>query len=288
VLPRTRWALVALFVAGAMTLSGEKRVDAADGGYSTYGASIVDYSLASKLLGRRLDEVGIVPPGDAQRSLLVVLHGRHDPLPHASSEARTSGPESMLSNALFAGLARLGKDAPVVVLLNGGQHSWYHDRRDGRWSSMILDEAIPDAIRRFHARADRIAIGGISMGGYGALHLAALRPHEFCGVGAHSAALYKSYGASAPVAFDSAADFARNNVFTAALEGRFDGLPVWIDSGTNDPFHAADDTLASLLEARGAQVDYHVWPGAHTGSYWRAHMAAYLRFYASALAHCSS
>src|SRR5205085_4529194 len=121
-LPRTPWALVALFVAGAMTLSGEKRVDAADGGYSTYGASIVDYSLASKLLGRRLDEVGIVPPGDAQRSLLVVLHGRHDPLPHASSEARTSGPESMLSNALFAGLARLGKDAPVVVLLNGGQH----------------------------------------------------------------------------------------------------------------------------------------------------------------------
>jgi len=78
------------------------------------------------------------------------------------------------------------------VLLNGGRHSWYHDRSSGRWASMILDDAIPDAVRRFHARPDRIAIGGISMGGYGALHLAALRPREFCAVGGHSAALYES------------------------------------------------------------------------------------------------
>ena len=106
----------------------------------------------------------------------------------------------MLGSALFAGLAQLGARAPIVVLLNGGRHSWYHDRHRGRWASMILDEAIPDAVRRFHARADRIAIGGISMGGYGALHLAALRPNEFCAVGGHSAALYESYRASAPVA----------------------------------------------------------------------------------------
>ena len=194
----------------------------------------------------------------------------------------------MHSNALFAGLAQLGKGAPVVVFLNGGRHSWYHDRRTGRWASMILDEAIPDAIHRFHARADRIAIGGISMGGYGALHLAALRPREFCAVGAHSAALYESFRASAPVAFDDAADFARNDVFKAARRGRFNGLPVWMDDGTNDPFQDDDAAFVSLLRDRGVDVTYHAWPGAHTASYWRAHMDDYLRFYASALAHCSS
>jgi S-formylglutathione hydrolase FrmB len=151
-----------------LALVVEGRLDAADRGLSTDGATVVHYTLASKLLGR-LDEVAIVPAGDGSRPLLVLLHGRHDPRPGSSPNSHKSGPESMLSSALLAGLAQLGGDAPVVVLLNGGQHSWYHDRRAGRWGSMILDEAMPDAINRFQARTDRIAIGGISMGGYGAL-----------------------------------------------------------------------------------------------------------------------
>jgi len=253
-----------------------------------YGTKVVDYTLSSKLLERRLDEVAIVPAGTERRSLLVLLHGRHDPSPWASQSTHESGPQSMVSNPLLAGIGALGKNAPVVVLLNGGQHSWYHDRRTGRWASMILDEAIPDAVRRFHARPDRIAIGGISMGGYGALHLAALRPHEFCAVGAHSAALYESFRASAPVAFDNPADFARNDVFKAARQGRLGDVPVWIDDGSYDPFHDADAAFASILRNRGADVSYHVWLGGHTASYWGAHMAEYLRFYASALSACSS
>ena len=280
--------MLALVIAGAIALIGGGRLDAADRGYSsTYGARVVDYSLASELPGRRLDEVGIVPPGDKRRALLVLLHGRHDRTRHSSVSSSKSGPESMVSDGLLAALAQLGTRAPIVVLLNGGRHSWYHDRGFGRWASMILDDAIPDAARRFHARPDRIAIGGISMGGYGALHLAALRPHDFCAVGGHSAALYESYSASAPVAFDDAADFARNDVFKAARDGRFNRLPVWIDGGTNDAFHDADAVFVALLRARGVHVTYHVWPGAHTASYWEAHMAAYLRFYASALARCS-
>jgi S-formylglutathione hydrolase FrmB len=287
-LRRRSIVVLALLAAGAVAFIVEGRIEAAYSGYSTtYGATVADYSLPSKLLGRRLDEVGIVPPGDERRPLLILLHGRHDSR-RRSSLARESGPESMLSNALFAAVAQLGSRAPVVVLLNGGQHSWYHDRRSGRWASMILDEAIPDAVRRFHARADRIAIGGISMGGYGALHLAALRPRKFCAVGGHSAALYESYAASAPVAFDSAADFARNDVFKAARQGRFDRVPVWIDVGVDDPFHRADAAFASLLRARGVNVTYNAWPGAHTASYWDSHMAAYLSFYASALEQCSS
>ena len=158
----------------------------------------------------------------------------------------------MLSNSLFSALARLGTRAPVVVFLNGGAHSYYHDRLDGRWGSMVLDEAIPDAIRRFSTRPGRLAIGGVSMGGYGALHLAALRPHAFCAVGAHSAALWQSSGASAPGAFDNAADFSRNDVFAAARRGRYDGMRVWIDGGTTDPFRAADAAFAETLRRDGA------------------------------------
>ena len=137
--------MLALVVVGATALILEDPVGAADRGSSnTYGATVVQYSLASKLLRRRLDEVAIVPPDDERRPLLVLLHGRHDRPRDPSPTASKSGPESMLGIALLAGLAELGERAPIVVLLNGGRHTWYHDRHDGRWGSMILDEAIPE------------------------------------------------------------------------------------------------------------------------------------------------
>ena len=279
--------LVVVVTGGVVAVVVKARVDAATRGYSnTRGARVVRYSLASKVLGRNLDEIGIVPPGNERRPLLVLFHGRHDPSRLSWLIPSKNGPRSVLSNALFAALARLGSRAPVVALLNGGGHSYYHDRADGRWGSMILDEAIPDAVARFHTSPGRIAIGGISMGGYGALHLAASQPSEFCAVGGHSAALWESGGATAPGAFDDASDYARNDVFAAARQGRLDGLPVWIDGGNSDPFHDADADFVFLLRSRHDDVAYHVWPGGHTESYWHAHLAAYLRFYASALSAC--
>jgi S-formylglutathione hydrolase FrmB len=174
----------------------------------------------------------------------------------------------------------------VIVILNGGGHSYFHNRADGAWGSMILDEAIPDAARRFDTEPGRIAIGGISMGGYGALHLASVDPDLFCAVGGHSAALWTSGGLSAPGAFDDAEDFDAHDVFAAARSGAFAGLPVWIDNGASDPFRATDAAFATLLRSKGVTVSYHVWPGAHTHAYWASHMAAYLAFYADALAAC--
>lgn len=280
-------ALLGVLVVAGVVLKVRRDVSGRDYS-STFGATVVHYSLTSKLLGRRLSEVAVVPAGGGPRPLLVLLHGRHDPSPLSWLTGTRSGPESMLSNAFFAGLSRLGSRAPVVVFLNGGAHSYYHDRRDGPWGSMILNEAIPDAAKRFDTSRGRLAIGGISMGGYGALHLASLRPAEFCAVGGHSAALWLSGGASAPGAFDDAADFARNDVFASVHAGRFDHLRVWIDGGASDPFHDADAAFVAALRKRHVRVTYHVWPGAHTESYWHAHMAAYLQFYASALANCAA
>jgi S-formylglutathione hydrolase FrmB len=246
-------------------------------GYShARGAQVVHYDLKSTLLHRRLPEIGVIPSGGGNGRLLILLHGRHDPGPLHWLGGDISGPQSMLNDAFFAGLAQLGNRAPTVVLLNGGGHSYFHDRRDGPWATSILREVIPDAVRRFH-RHGKIAIGGISMGGYGALHIASLRPGEFCAVGGHSAAIWTSGGASAPGAFDDAEDYARNDIF--AVAGNLRHIPVWLDNGDRDPFLAADAQLARALHVR-----QHVWPGGHTGSYWHAHMAQYLRFYADACA----
>jgi S-formylglutathione hydrolase FrmB len=275
-------------VVAVVALVARARIDAAGRGYSeTRGAKVVHYTLTSRFVGRKLPEIAVVPSASGTHPLLILLHGRHDPSRLSWLIPSKTGPQSMLSNQFFEGLARLGARAPTVVFLNGGGHSYYRDRRDGRWASMILREAIPDAERRFHTKAGRTAIGGESMGGYGALHLVSLRPGQFCAVGGHSAALWVSAGETAPGAFDDSADYARSDVYTAARHGAYDHLPVWIDGGSADPFRAADAAFVALLRREHVIVTYHVWRGAHTHAYWDSHMADYLRFYAAALATCA-
>ena len=148
----------------------------------------------------------------------------------------------------------------------------------------VLDEVIAQAVRRLHADPRRVAIGGISMGGYGAYAIARLRPKRFCAVGGHSAALWRSGGESAPGAFDDAQDFGRNDVIALArTRGRaaWGSARLWLDGGTEDPFRAAGEDFAGAL---GIVMRH--WPGAHEGDYWRAHFGSYLRFYAAALAAC--
>jgi enterochelin esterase-like enzyme len=40
--------------------------------------------------------------------------------------------------------------------------------------------------------------------------------------------------------------------------------------------------VAHELRHDGANLTFHVWPGAHNGRYWDAHFTQYFRFYADA------
>jgi S-formylglutathione hydrolase FrmB len=271
-----------LLVTVALVVGAAATAVAVSAGPDQRGAVVRHFKLKSRYLGgRSLDEIGIVPAGVApgeRRPLLVFLHGRG------------VHPDALLSDEFYAGLARLGSRAPVVVALNGGDHSYWHDRRDGRWGSYVLREAIPRAVRELHADPHRIAIGGISMGGYGAFELARhAKRGRFCAIGGHSPAFWLSAGQTAPGAFDDAADFNRHSVFAFVRAHRrpYGSTPLWIDRGDRDPFLPYDAEVVRALRASGARLTSHVWPGAHTGAYWRSHMARYLRFYADALARCA-
>jgi hypothetical protein len=170
----------------------------------------------------------------------------------------------------------------VVVLANGGDHSYYHDRADGRWGSYILREVIPSAVRRYDLDGRRVAIGGFSMGGFGAFDLGRFR--AFCAVGGHSAALWRTGGETPAGAFDNAEDFARHDVIGAVRTNPrvYRRARIWIDVGTEDPFRSADTELAALLP----KARFRVWRGGHDVSYLDGHAAEILDFYATALEAC--
>lgn len=222
----------------------------------------------SRAVGRTLHHRVLLPKNASDHPpLLVLLHGRG------------GGPEGMVSDVLKDSLDAAGARAPIVLLPDGGDHSYWHNRRDGAWTRMVVREAIPGAIERYGADPHRVAIGGISMGGFGALHIAAAFPNRFCAVGAHSPAIFPDAASTAEGAFDDAEDFERHDLLQRAEQ-----IPAgaWVDIGDEDPFAAATRTLVERMRS----PRFHPWNGGHDGDYWHAHTDEYIRFYARELVDC--
>jgi S-formylglutathione hydrolase FrmB len=246
----------------------------------TMGASVEQFTIKSKAVGRSLPVSVVLPPdaGNAGRSpMLVFLHGRG------------GNEDSEQVDQFFSALAKLGGRAPIVAFPYGGDHSYWHNRADGNWANYVVDEMIPQVAQRYDGNPNRVAVGGISMGGFGAFDLALHFPGRFCAVGGHGPALWQTGAETAPGAFDDAEDFDRNNVIGAASSNPapFTSQPVWIDAGAQDPFQPGDQAFADELRAGGADVTIKLdRPGGHDSDYWNSHWTEYLRFYATALANC--
>jgi S-formylglutathione hydrolase FrmB len=269
-------AIAALVIVGVVAW---RLVDAAVGP-DTSGASVEHFTIQSKAVGHRLPVTVVIPSGATsgpRRPLLVFLHGR------GSSE------DAWLSDPFFSALATAGRRAPIVAFPYGGDHSYWHNRASGDWAIYVMGEVIPQVVHRYGADPNRVAVGGISMGGFGAFDLAVHYPGRFCAVGGHSPALWESADETAPGAFDDPSDFEANDVIGAASTNPtpFTSQPVWLDAGSDDPFQPWDQEFADELRTDGADATINLdWPGGHDADYWGAHWAEYMRFYVRALAGC--
>ncbi len=152
---------------------------------------------------------------------------------------------------------------PFVTAAVQASYTYWHQRTAGDDAmAMLFGEFIP-FVREDLGLGGPLAIMGWSMGGYGALRAAELHPQQFCAVCGVSAALWRSYSDGVGDAFDSAADYARNDVFAGVENLR--GLPVRIDCGKHDPFCAADKAfVATLLDPPAGGFE----PGGHNDDYW--------------------
>lgn len=264
-------ALVLGIVGGAILLRGET--------LDTRGARVVRETIHSDMLDRDLEQIIVLPEGFQEgdhRPLLVVLHGRSD------------SPAGRLNNPLMEALSAAGDDAPVVLLANGGDSSYYHDRDDGPWGSYLDDELIPYALDRFSLDPDRVVYGGISMGGYGALELVRQSGEQQCGVAAIAPALWHSAGQTPSGAFDDAEDFEAHDVLGAveADPTALHGTPVYLAVGEDDPFHGVTASFAKALREGPSPVVHRTGAGGHTSDYWDARMADVLAWTVDRLATC--
>ncbi len=155
---------------------------------------------------------------------------------------------------------------PFALAAVDGGESWWHRRATGTdTQAMVVEEFIP-LLAGQGLDTGRLAVFGLSMGGFGALLLAS--QHRIPGlraVAAMSPAVWSLHDAARTDNFDSAEDFAANDIF--ALRPELGPLPKRIDCGTSDNLlYSVKDYVSGLPgEHEGGFQD-----GGHDGGYWRS------------------
>jgi enterochelin esterase-like enzyme len=230
--------------------------------------TVVEGAFASAAMRMRVGWSVIYPPGTwpgMRLPCLLVLHGRGDDHRSAAGSHRLG--------AFLGATVRAGIPSFAVAAVDGGDHSYWHRRQDGTDpQAMILDELLPVLASR-GLRTGRFAVGGWSMGGYGALLLTErLGPDRVVACAVDSPALWLRPGDSAPGAFDRPADFRAHDVL--AQHARLGGVPLRVACGTSDPFLPGVKALLSAVPTALRDLS----PGGHDLAFWQHAAPAQLAF----------
>lgn len=252
-------------------------------------------AVPSKLLNRPVSYCVVLPASfDSDKTrhfpVLYFLHGLGD---NEQSFIHTGAWN------LTEDLREKGQMQDFLIATPDGDASFYINSKDGknRYEDFLLVEFFPFIEKHYRVAPGRRhrAVAGISMGGYGALHLAFAHPQLFVAVAAHSAALIERLPAflgptpNSPRAhvlgtvFGSPPDpefWKRNSPLTLARTADLSGLRIYFDCGDQDDygFEAGAAALDSILRSRHVPHEYHLYPGRHDPEYFGEHLPASLFF----------
>ena len=242
-----------------------------------------------------------LPPGyyDSQRRypVMYMLHGYGGPY----NEWERWGLLDTLEMAI-----RNGSAQPMIVVMPNGMtpqnvpsYFFNHAPSAGgaKWGDYIWKDVVSyiDANYRTLPQRESRAVGGISLGGQGALTLGLTHPEVFRVVGAHSPSLRGPTGwTDLPDAYFGTWDYYNQYDPYWLVQNKETAreLLLGIDIGANDqnwrecdPGKRCVMTFHALLVQRGIVHDWQdQWGGAHDGiSYWSPHMGEYVNWYASKL-----
>jgi S-formylglutathione hydrolase FrmB len=259
-------------------------------------------SINSAVLGAQIPYCVLLPPSydheeDRRYPVLYFLHGLGD---NEQMFVRSGG-WSMTED-----LWEKNQMSEFLVVTPAGDASFYINSRDGRhrYQDFLINEFIPYIERHFRVRSERNSrgIAGISMGGYGALHLAFVHPELFRSVSAQSPALIDTMPAFTLRDADSTvrlrllgevfgsppdqAFWDRNSPITLAKTADLKGLKIYLDCGSEDDygFNVGTTELHKILTSRAIPNEFHIYPGGHNWPYFAEHLAAVLQFHAHAFA----
>lgn len=188
------------------------------------------------------------------------------------------------------------RNLPLIVVMPDGFRGFYTDHHAGPAYGRYIAEELPAVVERnFCARSDRDArcIGGLSMGGYGALRTGLAYPDRYVSANSHSGALL--YGQIPPEQYQGAlSSHEYANIFGPNPAGTAHDLTALARSARQSPQFPSllidcgqDDFLLPHSRAFHAQLqdlqfdhEYYEFPGSHDWDYWDRHVQDALTFHA--------
>jgi S-formylglutathione hydrolase FrmB len=253
-------------------------------------------TVPSKILRRSVPYCILLPPSyDSNKTgrypILYFLHGLHE------------NAEVLLDSGgwdLIQDLWNQHQIGEYLIVTPSADDTFYINSLNGRedYQNFFIREFMPYIEHRYRVRSERSqrGIGGISMGGYGALRFAFLYPGLFVAVTAHGPALIDEPEAQITpgvadeitqfvgTAFGSPFDRAywvRESPFTIVkTHPRPTGLKIYFDCGLQDSFgfERGAEKFHQLLDSRGIPNEFHLYPGSHDWTYFAQHLPASLQF----------
>jgi S-formylglutathione hydrolase FrmB len=260
---------------------------------SSIASPYLDDAVTSAALGRTMKYRVLLPQGyqssGVQYRALYLLHGLTGD--YLDWSTRTD-------------LARIAKDAELVIVMPDGENSWYVNAADKgpRFEDYIADDLVKDVESKYRVIRSRYgrAIAGLSMGGYGALKIALKRPNVFAAAGGFSSALgvtdpkfddaLSAYKEQLYKMFGPAGSETRtaNDILVIAGKAKPESASaLYVDCGTSDGLLESNRELVATLQKRGFAYEYHEVPGAHTWDYWNRRMEVFLPWLTKAFARAA-
>jgi enterochelin esterase-like enzyme len=243
--------------------------------------TVITQQIHSEAIGQTKSYNLYLPPNWCKLDdlpLLVMLHGLYGDNTDWVDKGYLDDAATMLISA--------GEIAPLIILMPDGDDSFYVNGSEGGYETYIISELIGAVDQNFATAATRDTrfIGGLSMGGYGALYLGLRHPDMFSAIGAHSPALLGPSGdPTSQYLYGQRGElFAERDIISLIeRDGWPDNMRLFVDIGNTDGLIGGVLRLADALYRDGHLTDFqgHVWPGIHDWSYWSAHAPDYLRFY---------
>jgi len=249
------------------------------------GSRVLEEPLYAPTLGIHSSYRVMLPPGydggSRRYPVLYMLHG----VAGDSTEWQSIG----VMEAADRMIQRGEIDPFLIVLPNGGANYWVNQASGPRWADYVVNDVVAQVDRDYRTMATpgARAIGGLSMGGEGALRIAMQNPKVFGVAAAHSPSLRTAFDQFAPelqpVFGDSQYWRTVTPLWLVLDSDTAYDLTLSLDVGEDDPWRANVEMLHERMVSRGISHRFEVLPGEHAAEYWIGNVDHYLAFYSSAL-----
>lgn len=174
----------------------------------------------------------------------------------------------------------------LVAVMPDASDSYYTNaslRPRDRYEDFIADDLVRDVEQHYRviSNARGRGLGGISMGGYGAIKIALRHPDEFAFAAGISPAVDATRRRFAPrrigqsfrylriFGLESRADRRANDVFVLAQQHQTSPY-LFLACGTDEALLGVNRSFAALLEKRGFPYEYHEARGGHSWDFWKS------------------